>query len=77
MLTRWPLTHASQANFSPSINMADQGELWCNWGDQALGGAKGRGGGQARGFGAMEEAALVDAKIVRGTRYQSDAVKKV
>lgn len=48
--------------------MADQVELWCNCGDQALGGAKGRGGrGQARGFGGMEEEeALVDAKIVRG-----------
>ena len=33
-------------------------------------------GGQAWGFGAMEEAALVDAKLVRGTRYKSDAVKK-
>ena len=33
MLTRWPLTHASQAHFSPSINIADKGDLWCTGGD--------------------------------------------
>lgn len=53
MLTRWPLTQASHAYFSPSINIADEGELWCNNGDQAVGGGILRGvqprGGGMRG----------------------------
>lgn len=56
MLTRWPLTQASQANFSPSINMAEGNEggavelirLLVGWGGGRI--ARGGGGGASVGL---------------------------